>query len=341
MSNAKTKTSPGLIVLLVKLASKFFAKAWPIVGKIFAKAGGTKAALAAASMAAYSVVFTWKFALLILIAIGIHESGHVWAMRKLGIKTKGFYFLPFVGGAAIAEEEFPSREAEVFVALMGPIWGLGTALVPLVLYAFTSDPLWAAAAGWIAMINVFNLLPINPLDGGRVVKSISFSFGERAGVYTAIAGIGLGVVVAFGLEIVLVGMMCVIGALELLGERYRMRKFERNWADYQRGLKLVEEKEQVLKLALISGPKCGRTYEEMLKTLPPQWHRDYHIVRSSVISYEAGDIQKERKYFEGMNRKAVWTSVAFYAILSGILLTIVFGLAHIPGASIAAQFLAE
>ncbi len=191
------------------------------------------------------------------------------------------------------------------------------------------------------MINVFNLLPINPLDGGRVVKSVAFSFGERAGIYAAIAGIGFGVFVAFGLEIVLVGVMCALGAMEVIGERYRMKRFERNWGDYQRGLKLVGEKEEVLKLALLSAPHCGRTYEEMLRTLPPQWHRDYHMIRSCVISYEAGDIHKERKYFAGMNRKGVWTSIGVYAILSGILLAIVFGLAHIPGASIAAQFLSD
>lgn len=53
-----------------------------------------KVVFAAATFASYAYLFTWKFALMVLIAIGFHESGHVWAMKKTGMKTKGFYFLP-------------------------------------------------------------------------------------------------------------------------------------------------------------------------------------------------------------------------------------------------------
>ena len=135
----------GLWLLVVKLGSKIL----PILIKSL-KLG--KVGLAGATLAGYTYLFTWKFALLIMIAIGWHESGHVWAMKKLGIKTRGFYFVPFVGGAAVADESFKTYRQQVLVAIMGPIWGLLLAWACGVVYWYTNSPMWAAAAGWMAMI---------------------------------------------------------------------------------------------------------------------------------------------------------------------------------------------
>jgi len=86
MSKEK-KSKVGVWALLGKLGSKLFG----ILGKLVKGVKMTKVGLAAASMAGYAMLWSWKFGLLLMIAIGFHESGHVWAMRKMGIKTRGFY----------------------------------------------------------------------------------------------------------------------------------------------------------------------------------------------------------------------------------------------------------
>ncbi|HZU12971.1 MAG TPA: site-2 protease family protein [Chloroflexota bacterium] len=177
-----------------------------------------KAALAAASFGLYSVVFTWQFALLILISIFVHENGHIWAMKRCGMKTRGIYFIPFIGGAAIADSAFRSRREEVFVAIMGPIWGLALALVSALLYLVTRNALWAAAAEWIAFINLFNLFPVNPLDGGRIVKSIAFSFHSWIGLGVMLLGFIAAFVAAVLFGYGLLVFVVAVGALEFAGE---------------------------------------------------------------------------------------------------------------------------
>jgi putative peptide zinc metalloprotease protein len=205
----------GLLGLLLTFFLKF-AKLATIV----------KSAFLAASFGAYAVLFSWQFAILIIVSLFVHENGHIWAMRRLGMRTRGIYFIPFIGGAAVAESAFPSRRAEVFVAIMGPIWGLGLAAIVACLYVVTGNALWAAAAGWMAFINLFNLFPVNPLDGGRIVKSIAFSLHSWLGIAVMALGflsaLFFSVWFGYGLLIFIV----LIGGFEFFGEmRARLRGY--------------------------------------------------------------------------------------------------------------------
>ncbi len=177
-----------------------------------------KLVLFTASFATYAVLFSWKFAVLILVSLFVHENGHIWAMKRVGIKTKGIYFIPLFGGAAVAESAFPSRRDEVFVAIMGPIWGLALALGAGALYVATQDPLWAAASGWMAFINLFNLFPLNPLDGGRIVKSVAFSLNSWLGIGVMLAGFLAALVLTFKFGFGLLVFILFIGAAEFFAE---------------------------------------------------------------------------------------------------------------------------
>lgn len=171
--------------------------------------------LAAGTFGAYAFMFSWKFALLVMIGIGLHEMGHVWAMRKCGIPTKGFYFIPLIGGAAVADEEFKSGKEEIFVALMGPFVGLLTALVPLIAFGVTGSPFWAAAASWLAMVNLFNLFPINPLDGGRFIKGITFSLNSTFGLVVMGCGFVLAGALAIATNMSMLWFVLVVGMMEI------------------------------------------------------------------------------------------------------------------------------
>ena len=79
-------------------------------------------------------------------------------------------------------------------ALAGPLTRAVLAAGTGLLYFATRNEAFAAAAAWMALINLFNLLPVVPLDGGRVVKSITCSIGSRTGLVAGIAGMLLGAV---------------------------------------------------------------------------------------------------------------------------------------------------
>ncbi|HMO18843.1 MAG TPA: site-2 protease family protein [Oligoflexia bacterium] len=184
MSEAKSRKVPlGVILILLKLGPKFLS----VLGKFLSVVFKTKVGLATVSYGSYAWLFTWQFAAVLMLSIGIHEAGHVWAMRRVGIKTRGFYFLPFVGGAAVMDSSFKSQRDHIFVALMGPIWGTAVALVALGMFLMTNSPLWAGLTAWIAALNLINLLPVHPLDGGRVLSAVMLSVSGHRGWYAICA----------------------------------------------------------------------------------------------------------------------------------------------------------
>lgn len=224
----ENKKKTGIWALIIKLGSK----ALSILAKVFKALKFTKVGLAAISFAGYAMLFSWKFALLLMLAVGFHESGHVWAMKKMGIKTKGFYFLPFVGGAAIAEESYKSYGQNAFIAVMGPVWGALMAGAAAGLYFLTGNPLLAAAAAWMATLNLFNLLPITPLDGGQMVRSVAFSINKGLGILFLFISMLLGMVIMFKLKIGLFALILIAGAIELIGELFKRNKLHK----YKNGL---------------------------------------------------------------------------------------------------------
>lgn len=210
----------GFIALAIKTGPKLLS----ILGKGLKGMKVGKVGLAAGSMATYSVMFTWEFALAMMAMLFIHEGGHVWAMRRVGMRTKGIYLIPGLGGVAVAEDDFPSRGAEVFVAIAGPIAGLLLAALAGCAYLISHSPMWAAISGWMALVNVINLAPVNPLDGGRIVKSIAFSIGTRLGLVLLAAGLCVGIVAAQWLGLGLVVFITVVGGFELFFEYKRSQR---------------------------------------------------------------------------------------------------------------------
>jgi Zn-dependent protease len=124
------------------------------------------------SIAAYALFWGPQFAVGFVLLMLVHELGHVLEARRQGLPASAPLFIPFLG-AMITLKQMPDdawREAKV--ALAGPIVGsIGAAGVWIAGEALDSDLLIALAfTGFF--LNLFNLLPIVPLDGGRVVAAI-------------------------------------------------------------------------------------------------------------------------------------------------------------------------
>ncbi|WP_422381337.1 metalloprotease [Marinicellulosiphila megalodicopiae] len=190
----------------------------PLIGLIlkFSKSiKVVKVTLLAASAGAYSILFSWQFALVLLAVIAFHEYGHVFAMKKSGLKTKGFYFLPFVGGMAVSERA-KSNWQEVFISMMGPVFGLVMSVAFYIAFVVSQNHFIGLVATFSALINLFNLLPIYPLDGGHVLKAIVFSFKKYWGFLVLMAISALGFVLAMMAGWYFLCFFVAIGFLDLV-----------------------------------------------------------------------------------------------------------------------------
>lgn len=126
------------------------------------------------SMLAYAWVFGWKYAVGFVLLIFVHEMGHYLAARRRGLAVGTPTFVPFVG-AWIEMKDLPHDvETEAFVGFAGPLAGTAAAMVCYLLArSGGGSELLLALAYSGCMLNLFNLLPIAPLDGGRITAVIS------------------------------------------------------------------------------------------------------------------------------------------------------------------------
>lgn len=341
-----SKSRVGPFALLAKLGPKLLS----VLGKLVKVLKGGKVLMAGASFAAYAVLFSWKFALVLIASLIVHEYGHLWAMKRYKMKTKGIYLIPLLGAAAVSEDAFPSRKAEVVIALMGPLWGFGLALATFGVYLVTSNPLAAALAGWMGMINLFNLLPINPLDGGRVMKSIAYSVSSRLGLMFLIIGLIGCFALAWKFNFGLILFLLVIGSLELVMEIMEMRRQrdrQRITAILAKALGTKAEKNAVLDAIPASGSvrlglmiDAARERREYKRLLSDE---RYHV--TSVADLHIDDEADVRstpfgKFLLGSSKPTMTpaeTGLSFlaYAGLAVALVALMYAVSHIPAAGAA------
>ena len=127
----------------------------------------------AVSIAAYGLLFGLPFAVGFVLLLLLHELGHVFQLRREGIKASAPIFIPFLGAVIAAKSLGKDAAAEARVGLAGPVLGTLATLVPLGLWLATGDEFWRALAYLGFLLNLFNLLPVVPLDGGRAMAALS------------------------------------------------------------------------------------------------------------------------------------------------------------------------
>ena len=125
------------------------------------------------SVAAYSFVFGWQFAVGFVVLIFVHEMGHVIQLRHEGIKASAPVFIPFLGAVIGARSLGGNATAEARVGLAGPILGSIGAAACIGIWHATGNDLWRALAFTGFFLNLFNLLPVVPLDGGRAMAAMA------------------------------------------------------------------------------------------------------------------------------------------------------------------------
>jgi Zn-dependent protease len=125
------------------------------------------------SVAAYALIWGWRFAAGFVALLFVHEMGHYFQMRRENVKPSWMLFIPFLGAAVGARSLGGNALAEARIGLAGPILGtLGTAALLPLAWAADSDLLRALAfTGFF--LNLFNLIPLVPFDGGRAMAAMA------------------------------------------------------------------------------------------------------------------------------------------------------------------------
>ena len=125
------------------------------------------------SIVAYSWIFGWPYAVGFVLLLLCHEMGHYLAAKQRGLDVGAPTFIPFVGAWIELKDQPHNVETEAYVGFAGPIIGSLAAFVCFVLAREYNSQLLLALAYSGFMLNLFNLIPISPLDGGRITAIIS------------------------------------------------------------------------------------------------------------------------------------------------------------------------
>lgn len=157
----------------------------------------------------YWSIYGWPLALGLVVAIYIHEMGHVMMLRQLGIEAGAPLFIPGVGALVMLKQHVADPLTDAKIGLAGPVWGLGAALAAGAIYGITRAPIWLAITQLTAFLNLFNLTPVWQLDGSRGIHALAR--GER---WILVATIAVALLITEQRLLLIVGGVAVWRALQ-------------------------------------------------------------------------------------------------------------------------------
>lgn len=278
------------------------------------------------SFVIYSLFFSWGFSVLLIGSLVFHEYGHIWAMQRCGMKVSGIYLIPFVGGAAVPKSKIPSQAATVFIYLAGPAFGLALAVATVAGYLCTGWTVLAGAACWMAILNLFNLLPVFPLDGGGVLRAIAYS------VHQVTGGILQGISFLFALLLVFFGMHWLFWIIaffawrecrDYLGARPKKKRLLAFLSAQKEHLSSLQlSRKRRFHLSLLLQELHGKDLLHADLSIPP--HSDLF---NEITAVE--EVLQEPQPLQG---GGICCAIAGYAFVVGTLLTLGGLTAMVPGA---------
>ena len=172
---ARLKKALGPVAVVGVVIAKFFAKLKFLILPalkflpILLKSGGTMLL----SIWAYAVFFGWKFAVGFVLLMFVHECGHLIVAKKFGLPVSAPVFIPFMGAFILLKDQPRNAWMEACVGIGGPMLGSLGALACNAIGEISNVPLLVALARTGYFLNLFNLMPVGFLDGGRIVTALS------------------------------------------------------------------------------------------------------------------------------------------------------------------------
>lgn len=159
---SRTRKLIGLLAVVGALLLKFKTALFALLKlKILVTSGSMLV-----SVAGYAVLWGWRFAVGFVALLLVHELGHVLEARRQGLATGGVYFIPFLGAVMLLKQQSKDAGRAAWLGLAGPILGSAAAAVTWAIGIATGSDLLVALAFTGFLLNLFNLIPVMPLDGG-------------------------------------------------------------------------------------------------------------------------------------------------------------------------------
>ena len=198
----------------------------PVVPTVQPRRQLTTIAISVLAIASFGIAFGWKFGIILSLALVIHEFGHWLAMRLTGQPAPRIMLLPFLGGVTIANHPHKTYFNDAFCALMGAGFSavLVLPLLFLMIWSYSSTgpsdadqgiaSIVAMTALIVGSLNLLQLLPFLPLDGGQVLRAIMQSFSARWAKYVLLAIGAIGVAACLYAELPLMAGFVGIGVLQ-------------------------------------------------------------------------------------------------------------------------------
>jgi Zn-dependent protease len=174
-TGGRLKKTFGPIAVVLAVIAKFIAKVKFLILPflkflpIILKSGGTMLF----SIWIYATIFGWPFAVGFVFLLFVHECGHLIVARKFGLKVSAPVFIPFMGAFILLKDAPRNAWMEACVGIGGPMLGAFGALVCHSAGEVFDMPQLIALAASGYFLNLFNLVPVGFLDGGRIVTALS------------------------------------------------------------------------------------------------------------------------------------------------------------------------
>ena len=206
------RKAAGPLFVVIALLAKFGKGAFIVLkGAKFL----TTSATMLVSVAAYAVIWGWRFAVGFVVLLFVHELGHYIQLRREGVRPGRMLFIPFLGAVVSARSLGGNALAEARVGLAGPVLGTLGALACIPIAEAADSDLWRALAFAGLFLNLFNLLPVVPLDGGRAMAAMS--------PWMWFLGLGLMAVLAFTFPNPIILLILLFAAFETY-RRWKARR---------------------------------------------------------------------------------------------------------------------
>ncbi|KLU67358.1 peptidase family M50 [Desulfosporosinus acididurans] len=180
LSPKKKKGLAGVIAVIIGLLVKFKAGLLLVLPKlkfvfVLLKLGkfGTTAFSMLITIVIYARIFGWMYAVGFVALLFAHEMGHYIMAKWVGLPVSGPIFIPFVGALIQLKEPPVNAKMDAQVGYAGPFAGSLAAGLLFLFYLATGSKLVLALSYTGFFLNLFNLIPVHPLDGGRVTTAIS------------------------------------------------------------------------------------------------------------------------------------------------------------------------
>ena len=223
---------------------------------------------AAVSLAFWGNFFDWTFAVILVAVILLHEGGHALAMRVFGYRDISMFFIPMIGAAVTGTPKEMPVWKQAIMLLAGPVPGLVAALAFFVyrgFYPFETPYFDFGQAAMVALtVNLFNLLPFTPLDGGQLLEISVFARWPRARLgFSALSVLALAALAAW-LEDPYLWFIVAFLSFTLI-YKWRMTALHRAWRE---GLTAREQLEHLFGVAWqMFGPQAFARHYRLVKAV--------------------------------------------------------------------------